>query len=54
MAGTKKILLPLVALAFLAAGLCACGDGTPGEKLDNALDKAGDKVKDAGDAIKPK
>jgi hypothetical protein len=54
MATAKKSILALLALAVLAAGLPACGDGTPGQKLDNALDKAGDKVKDAGDAIKPK
>lgn len=52
----KKPAVLLVAAAFLAALLCGCdknGD-TPGQKLDKALDKTGDTLKDAGDAIKPR
>ena len=55
MNNTKKLLVLLFTSAVLAGGLCACdrSNETPGEQLDNALDKAGDKVKEAGDAIKP-
>ena len=55
MNSVKKVLVLLVASAVLAGGICACDRGgeTPGAQLDNALDKAGDKVKEAGDAIKP-
>jgi len=49
----KKTLVLGLASALLVAGLGACGNGTPGEKLDKALDKTGDKVKEAGEAIKP-
>ena len=35
--------------------LAACDKSTtPGEKLDRALDRTGEKVKDAGEAIKPR
>ena len=50
----KKAVLLVVTAALLSAGLCACDRGTPGENLDKALDKAGDTVKDAGEAIKPR
>ena len=52
----KKTVLSIVTSAFLVGGLGACDKTgeTPGEKLDRALDKTGDAVKDAGDAIKPK
>lgn len=50
----KKTVLLAAAAALLSAGLCACDRGTPGENLDKALDKAGDTVKDAGEAIKPR
>lgn len=50
----KKWILPILALALLATGLSACRkDDTPGESLDRALDRTGDAVKDAGEAIKP-
>jgi hypothetical protein len=53
---SKKTSLLVLTSALLAAGLCACdkSGGTPGEKLDRALDKTGETVKDAGEAIKPK
>jgi len=56
MRDSKKRILLAMASAILAAGLCACdGSGrTPGEKLDGALDKTGEAVKDAGEAIQPK
>jgi len=52
----KKTVVPILTLASLVAGLCACGlDGdTPGQTLDRGLNKAGDAVKEAGEAIKPK
>ena len=52
----KKTVLTMLSLASLAVGLCACGlDGdTPGQTLDKGLNRAGDAVKDAGEAIKPK
>ena len=52
----KKTVLSVVTAAFLAGGLGACGKSgdTPGERLDDALAKTGDAVKDAGEAIKPK
>ena len=45
-----------LACTLLAAGLSACNrDGTTaGQKLDRALDRTGEAVKDAGEAIKPK
>jgi hypothetical protein len=46
---SKKILLALIA-AVTAAGLTACEEGPlekAGRKIDNAGEKAGDKVKDA-------
>ena len=52
----KKTLLLVLSSAFLVGGLGACertGE-TPGEKLDRALDNTGDKVKEAGEAIKTK
>jgi hypothetical protein len=51
-----RIVLVLLASALAAGGLCACDrqSETPGQKLDKALDKAGDSIKDAGEAIKPK
>lgn len=50
----KKSILPILALALLASGLSACSrDNTAGENLDRALDKTGEAVKDAGEAIKP-
>ena len=50
----KKAVFPVLALALLAGGLCACSkDATPGENLDRALEKTGEAVKDAGEAIKP-
>ena len=52
----KKLALLAVITSFLATGLCGCdksGD-SPGEKLDKALDKTGEKIKEAGDAIQPK
>lgn len=50
----RKFVLVL-ASAGLASGLFACGRGgaTPGQKLDRALDRTGDAVKEAGEAIKP-
>jgi hypothetical protein len=50
----RKFVLVL-ASAGLAAGVCACrrGGATPGQKIDRALDKTGDLVKEAGEAIKP-
>ncbi|MCE9638119.1 MAG: hypothetical protein K8T90_20650 [Planctomycetes bacterium] len=53
---TKKTALLVLTSAFLGLGLCACNNrgDTPGEKLDRALDKTGDKVKEAGEAIKTK
>jgi hypothetical protein len=51
----KKSVVLVAMSALLAAGLCACDRGdTPGEALDKGLSKAGDKVKEAGEAIKPK
>jgi hypothetical protein len=50
----KKALPPLLILGLLAVGAAACGDRTPGENLDRALDKTGEKIKDAGEAIQPK
>lgn len=50
----KKTVLLAVTAGLLSAGLCACDSGTPGENLDRALDNAGEKVKDAGEAIQPK
>lgn len=52
----KKTALLLVASALPALGLAGCerSGRTPGENLDRALDKTGDAVKDAGEAIKPK
>jgi hypothetical protein len=50
----KRSVFLVLTSAFLAAVLCGCdrsGD-TAGEKLDHAIDKTGDAVKDAGDAIK--
>ena len=45
----------LLTSALLASGLCGCDKGdTPGQSLDKGLNKAGDAVKDAGEAIKPK
>jgi hypothetical protein len=54
-AQARKLVLVL-ASAGVAAGLCACGgDGaTPGQNLDRALDRTGDLVIEAGDAIKTK
>ncbi len=52
----KKSVVLVLSTALLAGGLCACdksGD-TPGQKLDKALDKTGETVKDAGEAIKPR
>jgi len=49
----KKTLVLGLASALLVAGLGACGDRTPGENLDRALDKTGETVKEAGEAIKP-
>jgi len=49
----RKSVCVALATVLLACGLGACGNGTPGEKLDRALDKTGDKVKEAGEAIKP-
>jgi hypothetical protein len=53
---TKRVVLPVLALSFLAAVVAGCGKGgrTPGENLDRALDKTGEKIKDAGEAIQPK
>lgn len=48
---SKTTALHALAAAALAAGLCACND-SPGDKLDRAIDKTGDAIKDAGDAIK--
>jgi len=53
---SKKTVLVALTSASLAVGLCACdrnGD-TPGQTLDKGLNKAGDAIKDAGEAIKPK
>ena len=48
---SKKILLGLVASAFLAGSLTACKkEETPGTKLDKAMDGAAKAV----DANKPK
>ena len=50
----KRSVSLVLTSAFFAALLCACdksGD-TAGQKLDKALDKTGDAVKDAGEAIK--
>ena len=51
----KKMALFVLTSAFLAGGLCACDsrDNTAGERLDTALEKTGEKVKEAGEAIKP-
>lgn len=51
----KPTLAVLAALALaVALGGCNRGGTTAGEKLDNALEKTGEAVKDAGEAIKPK
>ena len=50
----KKTVVPALAAAFLAAGLCACDGETPGGKLDKALVGTGDKIVEAGEAIQPK
>lgn len=53
---TNKTLVLTLTLALLGTSLCACerhGD-TPGQQLDRALDKTGDKVIEAGEAIKTK
>jgi hypothetical protein len=56
MSFAKKSVPFVLSSALLAAGLAGCSKGgdTPGEKLDAGLTKAGDAVKDAGEAIKPK
>lgn len=53
----KRCALVVLTSAFLAAGLGGCDNksgATPGEQLDKALDKTGEKVKEAGEAIKTK
>ncbi len=49
----RMLLLAITAAALATAGCGRPGD-TPGEKLDKALDKTGEAVKDAGEAIKPR
>ena len=51
---TKRGALLVLTSAVLALGLCSCSkDGrSPGEKIDRALDRTGEAVKDAGEAIK--
>lgn len=51
---TRKIVLVALTSAFLAGGLCGCEKKpeTPGEKLDDALNKAGDALEDAGKSLK--
>jgi len=41
----------VVGMSALLAG-CGSHKPTPGEKLDDAINKTGDAVKDAGDKIK--
>lgn len=49
----RVFFVALGALVMTGAGCDKSGD-TPGESLDRALDKTGDAVKDAGEAIKPR
>ena len=51
----KKMARFVLASAFVAGGLCACdsSDNTAGERLDTALEKTGEKVKELGEAIQP-
>jgi hypothetical protein len=50
----EKAFLAVLLLASGAAVLGGCDrrGETPGQKLDRALDKTGEKVKEAGEAIK--
>jgi hypothetical protein len=51
----KKLVLLVLVSALLAAGLYACGrGGTPGQKLDRAIDRTGEKLKEAGEALQSK
>jgi len=42
----------VVGISAMLAGCGAPKPNTPGEKLDDAINKTGDKVKEAGDKIK--
>lgn len=50
-----KLLVSLLATAFLVAGLAACEKKGPaetaGEKIDQATEKAGEKMEDVGNSI---
>lgn len=48
------VVVAACALVVGCLGGCDKSGDTPGQKLDKALDKTGDEVKKAGDAIKPK
>jgi predicted small lipoprotein YifL len=47
----KKVLL-IVAGLFIVLSLTGCGEETPGEKLDNAIDQTKEASKDAMDEAK--
>lgn len=53
---SKHAVAAVAACALVCAALAACDRNgpTPGQKLDNALDATGEKVKEAGEAIKTK
>lgn len=50
-----KLLVSLLAAAFLVAGLAACEKKGPaetaGEKIDQTTEKAGEKMEDVGNSI---
>lgn len=49
-----SFLATFLVLMLLAGVLTACKrTRSPGENLDRALDKTGEAIKDAGEAIKP-
>jgi len=50
----KTLVLALTSAVLTALAACDKSGATAGENLDKALDKTGDAVKDAGDAIKPR
>jgi hypothetical protein len=56
MTHSQRTVLLVVASALVAAGLCACdkSGGSPGQKLDRALDQTGEKFKEVGESIKTK
>jgi len=48
----KKTTIITLAGLFSLFALCSCGQPeTPGEKIDAAIDEAGDGIEEAGDAV---